>query len=80
MRETGVAKDKRVKSKVGFGPHFPGLYQGRQGQKRLVASPRRRGLFGTMMPTRCHIKNASALLVHFVGYYMISDALMIVTR
>jgi hypothetical protein len=49
-------------------------------RRRLVASPRRRGLIGTMMPTRCHIKNASALLVHLVGYYMVSDALMIVTR
>jgi hypothetical protein len=77
MRETGVAKDKRVKSKAGFGPDFPGFYQVRQG---LVASPRRRGLIGTMMPTRCHIKNASALLVHLVGYYMVSDALIIVTR
>ena len=53
MRETGVAKDKRVKSKVGFGPDFPGLYQVvRQGQKAaggIAAAPR---------PDRNHDANA----------------------
>ncbi len=52
MRETGVAKDKRVKSKVGFGPDFPGLYQGREGQKAagcIAAAPR---------PVRNHDANA----------------------